>query len=99
MAARNRRDHRYETWKNNGREHERRPDERGLKRNTSLRYVTSVDVRFTVKNTGVASGISFAPSSDLEMERCMSLAIGRWKFPTFTGDPVQLVAPVHLVAK
>jgi hypothetical protein len=31
-AARNRRDHRYETWQNNGRERERRPDERGFKR-------------------------------------------------------------------
>ena len=31
-AARNRRDHRYETWQNNGRERERRPDERGFER-------------------------------------------------------------------
>ena len=73
--------------------------ERGLKRNPNLQYVNTVNVRFAVVNTGSATNIVFSPRSDGEMERCMAQSIGKWKFPSFTGDPVQFEYPVALVAK
>lgn len=73
--------------------------ERGLKRNPNLQYVNTVRARFAVVNTGNAQGVAFSPHSDGEMERCMGSAIGKWKFPAFTGDPVQFEYPVELVAK
>lgn len=73
--------------------------ERGLKRNPNLQYVSTVNAHFAVKNTGNAIGVNFSPHADAEMERCMSQAITRWHFPSFTGDPVQFDYPVSLVAK
>lgn len=72
--------------------------QRALKRTPNLQYVSSVNVRFQVKNTGNTMGIGFSPHSDAEMERCMSALIAKWKFPVFEGDPVQVEAPVNLVA-
>jgi hypothetical protein len=73
--------------------------DKGLKHNPNLQYVSSVNVHFSVANTGVASDVSFSPHADREMEKCMSAAIVRWKFPTFNGNPVSVEAPVNLVAK
>ena len=73
--------------------------EKGLKRNPNLQYVSTVNVRFSVKNTGEASDVGFSPPADAEMEKCMGAAIAKWHFPTFEGDAVQVEAPVNLVAK
>ena len=73
--------------------------EKGLKRSPNLQYVSSVNVRFSVKNTGEATDVGFSPHADAEMEKCMGAAIAKWHFPTFEGDPVQVEAPVNLVAK
>ena len=43
--------------------------------------------------------VGFSPHTDGEMERCMGAVIKKWKFPAFSGDPVQVEAPVNLVAK
>ena len=45
------------------------------------------------------SGVTFAPHTDQEMERCMAQTMEKWKFPTFQGDPVAFEQPVNLVAK
>jgi hypothetical protein len=73
--------------------------EKGLKHNPNLQYVSTVNVRFQVDTDGIASGVGFSPHSDREMEKCMGQQIVKWKFPTFRGDPVQVEAPVNLVAK
>ena len=73
--------------------------ERGLKRQPELRYVSTVNVHFSVRNSGNAGDVSYSPRTNAEMEECMSAAIGRWRFPTFSGDPVQFEAPVNLVAR
>ncbi len=73
--------------------------ERGLKRNPNLQFVSRINARFAVKNSGGAINVDFSPHSDHEMERCMAQAIGRWRFPSFSGDPVQIDYPVSLVVK
>ena len=73
--------------------------EGGLKRNPNLQYVSMVNVRFSLKNTGNAAEVGFSPHTDGEMERCMSDKIAKWKFPAFTGGAVRVEAPVNLVAK
>jgi hypothetical protein len=73
--------------------------EKALKRKPDLQYVSSVTAKFQIKNTGTAINVRFAPHTDAEMEGCMAAAMGKWKFPTFEGDPVAYEAPVNLVAK
>jgi hypothetical protein len=73
--------------------------EKALKRKPDLQYVSNVTARFSVRNTGNAQGVSFAPHTDGEMERCMSQLMEKWKFPTFQGDPVAFEVPVNLVAR
>ncbi len=73
--------------------------EKALKRKPDLQYVSSVTARFSVENTGAAKGVSFAPHTDSEMEKCMAQTMEKWKFPTFQGDPVAFEQPVNLVAK
>jgi hypothetical protein len=73
--------------------------EHGLKRNPNLQYVNAVNAHFAVKNTGNAINVGFAPHADGEMERCMASTIAKWRFPSFTGEPVQFDYPVSLVAK
>lgn len=73
--------------------------EKALKRKPDLQYVSSVTARFSVKNTGNAAGVGFAPHTDGDMERCMSQLMEKWKFPTFQGDPVAFEVPVNLVAR
>jgi hypothetical protein len=73
--------------------------EHALKRKPDLQYVSSVTARFQVKNSGSASGVSFAPHTDAEMERCMAQTMEKWHFPTFQGDPVAFEQPVNLIAK
>ena len=73
--------------------------EKALKRKPDLQYVSSVTARFSVRNTGNAQGVGFAPHTDGEMEHCMSQLMEKWKFPTFQGDPVAFEVPVNLVAR
>jgi hypothetical protein len=73
--------------------------EKALKRKPDLQYVSAVTARFSVRNTGSAQGVSFAPHTDGEMEHCMSQLMEKWKFPTFQGDPVAFEVPVNLVAR
>jgi hypothetical protein len=73
--------------------------EKALKRKPDLQYVAAVTAKFSVENTGSAKGVSFAPHTDPEMERCMASTMEKWKFPTFQGDPVAFEQPVNLVAK
>jgi hypothetical protein len=73
--------------------------EHALKRKPDLQYVASVTARFQVQNSGSAIGVTFAPHTDQEMERCMASTMEKWKFPLFQGDPVAFEQPVNLVAK
>jgi hypothetical protein len=73
--------------------------EHALKRKPDLQYVSSVTARFSVRNTGNAGAVTFAPHTDAEMEKCMAQTMEKWKFPTFQGDPVAFEQPVNLVAK
>ncbi|MEO6952217.1 MAG: AgmX/PglI C-terminal domain-containing protein [Polyangia bacterium] len=73
--------------------------DRALKRKPDLQYVSSVNAHFSVRNTGTAQNIGFAPHTDSEMEGCMSQLMQKWKFPTFQGDPVAFEVPVNLVAR
>ena len=73
--------------------------EKALKRKPDLQYVSAVTAKFQIRNSGQAINVHFAPHTDGEMESCMAGAMGKWKFPTFDGDPVAYEAPVNLVAK
>ncbi len=73
--------------------------EHALKRKPDLQYVSTVTARFSVKNSGGAINVSFNPHTDPEMEKCMASTMGKWKFPSFQGDPVAFEQPVNLVAK
>jgi hypothetical protein len=73
--------------------------EKALKRKPDLQYVSAVTAKFQIANTGVAQGVTFAPHTDADMEKCMASTMEKWKFPTFQGDPVAFEQPVNLVAK
>jgi hypothetical protein len=73
--------------------------EKALKRKPDLQYVSTMTARFSIKNSGAAESVSFAPHADPEMEKCMAGMMEKWKFPTFQGDPVAFEQPVNLVAK
>jgi hypothetical protein len=73
--------------------------EHALKRKPDLQYVSSVTARFSVRNSGSAQDVTFAPHTDQEMERCMASTMTHWKFPSFQGDPVAFEQPVNLVAR
>ncbi|MDB4971176.1 MAG: putative abductin-like protein [Myxococcales bacterium] len=73
--------------------------EKALKRKPDLQYVSAVTAKFQIENTGTAKGVTFAPHTDPEMERCMAQTMEKWRFPTFQGDPVAFEQPVNLVAK
>jgi hypothetical protein len=73
--------------------------EKALKRKPDLQYVSSLTARFSVRNTGSAGSVSFAPHTDPEMEKCMASTMEKWRFPTFQGQPVAFEQPVSLVAK
>lgn len=73
--------------------------EKALKRKPDLQYVSQVTAHFAVRNSGNAQNVAFAPHTDGDMERCMSLLMEKWKFPTFQGDPVAFEVPVSLIAR
>jgi hypothetical protein len=73
--------------------------EKALKRKPDLQYISQVTAHFSVRNTGNAQGVGFAPHTDGDMEHCMSGLMEKWKFPTFQGDPVSFEVPVSLIAR
>ena len=73
--------------------------DKALKHNPNIQTITSVNLRFSVKNTGVAYGVSLHPNPDAELSSCVAGAVAKWKFPAFEGDDVAVEAPVSLVAK
>lgn len=73
--------------------------EHALKRKPSLQYVSTVTARFSLKNTGIATKVSFVPHTDLEMEKCMASTMEKWRFPAFDGEAVGFEQPVNLVAR
>lgn len=74
--------------------------ERAMKKNPSLRRQSiTLTVGFSVKNNGVPASISVRPNYDSMMIDCMRKAIQRWRFPTFSGQPVGVESPLTLTPK
>jgi hypothetical protein len=71
--------------------------ERAMKKNTALTHQrVTLTVGFEVAPSGVAQSISISPNYDSLMMDCMKKAILRWRFPSFTGQPVGVEAPITL---
>lgn len=74
--------------------------ERAMKKNTALRRQSvRLTLAFTINPTGVPSQISVRPNYDGVMLDCMRKAIKRWRFPSFSGRPVDVESPVVLQPK
>ena len=74
--------------------------ERAMKKNLSLRRQTiTLTVGFKVQPSGIPAGISVRPNYDSMMLDCMRKAIKRWRFPTFSGQPVGVESPLTLTPK
>ncbi len=74
--------------------------ERAMKKNVKLqREKITLTIGFKVMPAGSASGIRISPNLDATMVDCMKKAIRRWKFPTFTGQPVGVESPLTLSPK
>ncbi|MCC6746591.1 MAG: AgmX/PglI C-terminal domain-containing protein [Deltaproteobacteria bacterium] len=74
--------------------------QRALKRDSSLHHrKLVVNVGFQVQSTGAPANITITPNHNSEMVECMKKAIRRWKFPTFTGQPVGVESPVTFTPK
>jgi hypothetical protein len=74
--------------------------ERAMKKNPALRRQTiTLTVGFTVRPTGIPTGITVRPNYDGLMIDCMRKAIKRWRFPTFSGQPVEVESPLTLQPK
>jgi hypothetical protein len=73
--------------------------EHALKRKPDLQYVNSVKATFTLRNNASLARVEFTPHLDSQMEECMGLAMEKWKWPSFQGDPVVFEEPINLVAK
>jgi hypothetical protein len=74
--------------------------ERAMKKNTALTHQKiTLTLGFKVKPTGNAADISISPNYDSMMIDCMKKAIMRWRFPTFSGQPVGVESPVTLTPR
>jgi hypothetical protein len=74
--------------------------ERAMKSNFSLqRQTITLSIGFKVKPTGIPSEIAIKPNYDNAMIDCMKKAIMRWRFPSFTGQPVEVESPLTLTPK
>ena len=70
---------------------------RALKRNSALHHeAITQTLAFKIKNTGQATNIRIRPNRDPQMITCMKQAVGRWKFPSFSGASVDVETPVTL---
>ena len=71
--------------------------ERAMKKNTALTHQrVTLTVGFQVAPSGVAQNITISPNYDSMMMDCMKKAIMRWRFPSFSGQPVGVETPITL---
>jgi hypothetical protein len=75
--------------------------ERALKKNQALQYQAGVGLTLdlTVKSSGTVDAVDVQPSVDRDMTSCIKTAALRWKFPTFSGEPVTISQKVTLTPK
>jgi hypothetical protein len=74
--------------------------ERAMKKNTALTHQKiTLTLGFQVRPTGNASDITISPNYDSMMIDCMKKAILRWRFPTFSGQPVGVESPITLTPR
>ena len=75
--------------------------ERALKKNTALQMqaALSVMLELTVKPTGQVKTMNLSPQVDSEMTECVRTTVTRWKFPTFSGEPVVVAQRLTLTPK
>lgn len=74
--------------------------ERAMKKNTALTHQKiTLTLGFQVRPTGNASDITISPNYDSMMIDCMKKAIIRWRFPTFSGQPVGVESPITLTPR
>ncbi len=74
--------------------------ERAMKKNTALTHQKiTLTLNFQVRPTGNAGEISISPNYDSMMIDCMKKAILRWRFPTFSGQPVGVESPITLTPR
>jgi hypothetical protein len=75
--------------------------ERALKKNASLQFQAGLAVvlELTVKPTGAVQGVEVKPAVDADMNSCIQTAAMRWKFPTFSGQPVVIAQKITLTPK
>ena len=75
--------------------------ERALKKNSALQFQAGVSVtlEITVKPTGHVKEMDLAPHVDKDMLECVRMAVTRWKFPPFAGEPVVVTQKLTLTPK
>jgi hypothetical protein len=75
--------------------------ERALKKNVELQVRSSLSVmlEITVSPTGIAKSMNLSPQVDGEMTECIRTSVARWRFPTFSGDPVVVAQKLTLTPK
>jgi transcription termination factor NusA len=71
--------------------------ERAMKKNTALTHQRIVlTVGFQVQPSGTPANITISPNYDSLMMDCLKKAIMRWRFPSFSGQPVGVETPLTL---
>jgi hypothetical protein len=72
--------------------------ERALKKNSALQYQSGIGLTLavTVRPQGTVDDVGVNPSVDGEMTACIKTAALRWKFPTFSGNPVTVEQKITL---
>lgn len=72
--------------------------ERALKKNQSLQYQQGVGITLgiTVRPQGNVQDVDVKPSIDAGLTACIKQVAQRWKFPTFSGEPVVLEQKITL---
>lgn len=75
--------------------------ERALKRNTHLQFQAGLGVTLevTVQAAGTVEGVAVEPAVDQDMISCIRTAAMRWKFPSFSGEPVVVSQRITLTPK
>lgn len=74
--------------------------ERALKKSARLQTERiTLNIAFKIMPTGVPTGISIRPALDYTMNDCMKKSIKRWRFPAFTGQPVDVESPFSFSPK
>ena len=55
--------------------------------------VSRVIAKWTIQRSGRPSGVGISPSSNSRMSSCMKRAIKSWRFPRFSGQPMDIRVP------